>query len=118
MLQPMIYDISTASHNVPQSKSYHGLPLNQNLLLELGILSSKILLRQIQSPPNKDLFDHSHNLSHSTLYPDVLKIKTIPIVLKQKFAKIPFVYYLQIHNLATLLPGHRSQNWIHKFVGK
>ena len=52
----------------------------------------------------KDLFDRRHNLSHSTLYPDVLKIKTI-IVVKQKFSKLPFVYYyLQIHNLATLLP--------------
>ena len=40
----------------------------------------------------------------STLYPDVLKIKTI-IVVKQNFAKMPFVYYLQIHYLATLMPG-------------
>ena len=39
----------------------------------------------------KDLFDQSHNPSHSTLYPDVLKIKTI-IVVKQIFAKMPFVY--------------------------
>ena len=30
----------------------------------------------------KDLFDRSHNPSHSTLYPDVLKLKTI-IVVKQ-----------------------------------
>ena len=44
----------------------------------------------------KDLFDRDHNPSHFTMYPDVLKIKTI-IVAKQKFAKIPFVYYLQIH---------------------
>ena len=44
----------------------------------------------------KDLFDPNHNASHSTLYPDVLKIKTI-IVVKQKFAKTPFVYYLQIY---------------------
>ena len=36
------------------------------------------------------------NASHSTLYPDVLKIKAI-IVEKQNFAKMPFVYYLQIH---------------------
>ena len=40
----------------------------------------------------KDLFDRSHNLSHYTLYPDVLKIKTI-IIEKQNFAKMPFVYY-------------------------
>ena len=32
----------------------------------------------------KDLFNRSHNPSHSTLYPDVLKIKTI-IVEKQNF---------------------------------
>ena len=44
----------------------------------------------------KDLFDRGHNPSHLTLYPDVLKIKTI-IVVKQNFAKMPFVYYLQIH---------------------
>ena len=43
----------------------------------------------------KDLFDWSHNTSHSSLYPDVLKIKTI-IVEKQNLAKMPFVYYLQI----------------------
>ena len=55
----------------------------------------------------KDLFDLSHNPSHSTLYPDVLKIKTI-IVVKQIFAKMPFVYLLQIHNLATLLPWRPS----------
>ena len=64
---------------------------------------------------NKDLFDWSH----STLYPDVLKTKTI-IVEKQNFTKVPFVYYLQIHNLATLLPGHPScrvvRLWIYKLV--
>ena len=32
----------------------------------------------------------------STLYPDVLKIKTI-IVVKQNFAKMPFVYFLKIN---------------------
>ena len=41
----------------------------------------------------KDLFDRSHNPSHSTLYPEVFKIKTI-IVAKQKFAKMPLVYYI------------------------
>ena len=45
---------------------------------------------------NKDLFDWGHNSSHLTLYPDVLKIKTIIVVL-QKISKMPFVYYLQIH---------------------
>ena len=39
----------------------------------------------------KDLFDWSHNPSHSLLYPDVLKIKTI-IVVKQLFEKMPFVF--------------------------
>ena len=43
----------------------------------------------------KDLFDRVHNPSHSTLYPDVLTIKTI-IVEKQNLAKMSFVYYLQI----------------------
>ena len=38
----------------------------------------------------------SHNPSHLTFYPDVLKIKTI-IVVKQIFSKMPFVYYLQIN---------------------
>ena len=45
---------------------------------------------------NKVLFDWSHNSSHLTMYPYVLKIKTI-IVVKQKFAKMQFVYYLQIY---------------------
>ena len=42
------------------------------------------------------MFDRDHNPSHLTLYPDILKINKI-IVVKQKFAKMPFVYYLQIH---------------------
>ena len=67
------------------------------------------------------MFDRGHNPSHSTLYPDVLKIKTI-IVAKQIFSKMPFVYYLQITNpyLATLRlgrPGSRVAGlWICKFV--
>ena len=44
----------------------------------------------------KDLFDRRIYPSHLTLHADVLKIKTI-IVVNQKFAKMPFVYYLQIH---------------------
>ena len=40
----------------------------------------------------KNLFYCSHNPSHWSLYPDVLKIKTL-IVVKQNFAKMPFVYY-------------------------
>ena len=47
---------------------------------------------------SKDLFDPFHNSSYSTLYSDVLKIKTI-IVKKQNIAKMPFVYYLQFHKL-------------------
>ena len=43
-----------------------------------------------------------------TLYPYVLKIKTI-IVVKQNFSKMPFVYYLQIHDLATLMQGCPSR---------
>ena len=38
----------------------------------------------------KDLFNRSHNTSHSSLYPDVLKIKTI-IVEIQNLEKMPFV---------------------------
>ena len=44
------------------------------------------LVKAPSSSSVKDLFDRSHNPSHSTLYPDVLKIKTI-IVVKQNFAK-------------------------------
>ena len=40
----------------------------------------------------KDLFDRSHNASHSSLDADGLKIKTI-IVEKKNLAKMPFVYY-------------------------
>ena len=65
----------------------------------------------------KDMFDRRHNPSHLTLYPDFLKIKTI-IVVKQKFAKIPFVYYLQIYksisgvlcSLAAEWPDYRLVN--------
>ena len=40
----------------------------------------------------KDWFDQVDNPSHSTLYPDILKIETV-IVVKQQFAKVPLVYY-------------------------
>ena len=51
------------------------------------------LLKPIQKPPKgKDLFDCSHNSSHSTLYPGILKIKTI-IVEKQNFVKMLFAYH-------------------------
>ena len=55
----------------------------------------------------------------STLYPDVLKIKTI-IVVKQNFAKMPFVYYLQITHPCIwiqcrfdrlCLPSNRCLGW-------
>ena len=39
----------------------------------------------------KDLFDHSHNPSHLTLYPDVLKINTT-IVAEQKFEKMSIAH--------------------------
>ena len=45
----------------------------------------------------KDLFDRFHNPSHSTLYPDVLKMKTI-LVEKQNFIKMSFVYYYKFTN--------------------
>ena len=69
----------------------------------------------------KYLFDCTQNLSHLTLYPDVLEIKTI-IVEKQNLAKMPFAYYKKITNpfLTTLQlgrPGNRvARLWICKFV--
>ena len=41
----------------------------------------------------KNWFDYTHNLSHSPLYPDVLKIKTIIVVKQNK----NICYYIQIH---------------------
>ena len=56
----------------------------------------------------KDWFDWDHNPSHLTLYPDVLKVKTI-IFGEIVFPKMLLVYFvftnLQIHHLATLLAG-------------
>ena len=52
-------------------------------------------------PLVKDLFDWGHNPSHSTLYPDVLKIKTT-IVEKKNFAKMPFVYYLLYKSISDI----------------
>ena len=52
-------------------------------MVNFKMLNSRVLV-------GKDVFDQRHNPSHSTLYPDVLKIKTI-IVVKQKFDKMPFV---------------------------
>ena len=74
-------------HNVCRS-------ISRFLLLEnycLTTFSSNF--SDFSSLRHKDLFDLSHNLSHLTLYPAVLKIKTI-IVVKQNFKKMPFVYYL------------------------
>ena len=59
----------------------------------------------------KDLFDSTHNSSHSTLYPDVLKIKNNNCC-ETKICKNAICLLfknLQIHNLATLLlPGRPS----------
>ena len=65
----------------------------------------------------KDLFDWSHNTSHSSLYPDVLKIKNNNYF-ETKFLKMPFLYNLQIHIwllcgmdvLASGWPDHRFVN--------
>ena len=56
----------------------------------------------------KDLFDRGHNPSNSTLYPNVLKIKTI-IVVNFFLNAICLLFKKQIHNLATLLPGRPSR---------
>ena len=53
---------------------------------------SELIYDPFRRYQGKDLFDREHNPSHLTLYPDVLKIK-ITIVVKQIFAKMPFVYY-------------------------
>ena len=54
----------------------------------------------------KDLFYHWQNVSNSTLYPDVLKIKTNCCETKfYKNAICLLFTNFQIHHLATLLPG-------------
>ena len=64
--------------------------------VQLASFEQVLNLINIKIIETKDWLDWDHNMSHLTLYPDVLEIKTI-IDVKQKFAKIPFVYYLQIH---------------------
>ena len=88
-------------------------------------LSATISITNIiipSSPPaSKDLFDQSQNPSHSTLYPDVLKIKTI-VVVKPKFAKRPFFIIYKFINPNSRHPAARmsklqsSHKWICKFV--
>ena len=58
---------------------------------------------------SKDLFYHTQNASNSTLYPDVLKIKTNCCETKfYKNAICLLFTNFQIHHLATLLPGRPS----------
>ena len=84
---------------VPESKEKITSVWCEQALQKGGTISkeTKVTGVEIQAVGNdalgKDLFDRSHNPSHLTMYPDVLKIKTI-IVVKQIFAKMPFVYYL------------------------
>ena len=78
------------------------------------------MYEKYRHPWYKDLFDREHNPSHSSLCPDVLKIKTI-IVVNKKFAKMPFVYYLQIYKsisgysiygLDVLAAGWPDYGWV------
>ena len=57
----------------------------------------------------KDLFHCWQNVSNSTLYPDVLKIKTNGCETKfyKNASRLLFTNF-QIHHLATLLPGRPS----------
>ena len=58
---------------------------------------------------SKDLFYRWQNVSNSTLYPDVLKIKTNCCETKfYKNAICLLFTNFQIHHLATLLPGRPS----------
>ena len=52
-----------------------------NAMIKLNNISMKWIIYN-QTFKHKDLFDWGHNPSHSTLYPDVLKTKTI-IVMNQ-----------------------------------
>ena len=63
--------------------------------VQLANFEQALNLIDIRIIETKDWFDWDHNLSHLTLYPDVLKKTTI--VVKQKFSKMPFLYYLQIY---------------------
>ena len=89
--------IKEPKNGVIQFKIDENFFCNQNQgmgLDEIVVLSLNKIAVLMDS--GKDLFDWSHNPSHSTLYPDVLKIKTI-IVEKQSFTKMPFIYYLQVY---------------------
>ena len=60
---------------------------------------------------HKDLIDRSHNTSHLTLYPDVLKIKNnngCETNISKNATCLLLITNLQIHNLATLLPERPS----------
>ena len=81
------------SNNTSPEKAGHEFPKMQPIKFQKRF--SSLLMLGIVSMSYKDLFNWSHNASHSSLHPDVLKIKTI-IVEKQNLGKIPFIYYLKI----------------------
>ena len=60
-------------------------------VLSINNLSFQIIHHKNLLFLDKYVFDRDQNPSHWTLYADVLKIKT-RIVVKQEFAKMPFVY--------------------------
>ena len=67
-----------------------------NLIFNQDIKS--LFWKKISDKPTQRYpsFDIVIRHCHSTLYPDILKIKTI-IVVRQIFARMPFVYYSQIY---------------------
>ena len=52
--------------------------------VQLANFEQALNLIDIRIIETKDWFDWDHNLSHLTLYPDVLKIKTIIVALRNK----------------------------------
>ena len=74
---------------------YSGILIGARVLCNIGMI--------------KDLFYRWQNVSNSTLYPDVLKIKTNCCETKfYKNAICLLFTNFQIHHLATLLPGRPS----------
>ena len=78
--------------------------------VQSSVLGQNVMFESVRSSVQfKDLFYRWQNVSNSTLYPDVLKIKTNCCETKfYKNAICLLFTNFQIHHLATLLPGRPS----------
>ena len=75
---PITITTTTKSSKTNDGQKVLGKPLASESKRNTTTVDFKAFQKEkfdLRNPSGKDLFDHGHNPSHSTLYPDVLKIK-------------------------------------------